>query len=320
MELVPATGAVLQQILDTSHPLWGEGLSRSAYEQYNLAQLRTTWAAARLDRVALADGARVLSSAKRYQLDAVVDGRPIRLLGIGAVFTPPAHRGQGFARLLIERLLERAAADGFAAALLFSEIGSDYYARMGFEIVPRDTVQVQVDRKPGAPGVVVRAGDARDLPALAEISAGLAARHRLALHRTPAWIEYGLTKKRLLAGFSVPGARAVQFLVVEEGGGAVAYVVVVQTPRGWALEEFGDRDPSGPRVGALLQVLLAREPDLPHPVLRAWLPAGWLPPQLSIVSRAAADEVMMIRPLAADGDVLRLLPPQDVLYFHGDVF
>jgi phospholipid N-methyltransferase len=82
MELVPATGAVLQQILDTSHPLWGEGLSRSAYEHYNLAQLKTTWAAARLDRVALADGARVLSSAKRYQLDAVVDGRPIRLLGI----------------------------------------------------------------------------------------------------------------------------------------------------------------------------------------------------------------------------------------------
>jgi Predicted acetyltransferase len=48
------------------------------------------------------------------------------------VFTKPVHRGRGAARELIERLVEREAADGADAALLFSEIGPDYYARLGF--------------------------------------------------------------------------------------------------------------------------------------------------------------------------------------------
>jgi len=48
----------------------------------------------------------------RALLDATLDGRAIRACGIGAVFTQPRHRGRGYARTLIERLIERAAADG----------------------------------------------------------------------------------------------------------------------------------------------------------------------------------------------------------------
>lgn len=318
MQIVPATGAVLQQILESSHALWGEGLSLRAYEHYNLAQLKTPWATGRLERVALVDGGRVLSSAKRYVLDARIDQDPISLVGVGAVFTPPETRGQGFARVLLERILEDARDAGTAAALLFSEIGPEYYANLGFEVIPRESAQIRVQRREGAPGVVVRAGDARDLPHLEGISEAFAARYRFALRRTSSWIEYGLTKKRLLAGFSPSGHRSVLFLVVEEGGQAVAYVAVVQTPRGWALEECGDRDPAGPRVGALLQVLLAREPASAHPVLRAWLPNGWLPPQLSIAATTPAPEVMMIRWLGERPQPP--LRPEDVCYWHGDVF
>ena len=41
MRLVPLSGAELTQILDETFPLWGEGLSRRGYEQWNLAQLQT---------------------------------------------------------------------------------------------------------------------------------------------------------------------------------------------------------------------------------------------------------------------------------------
>ena len=56
-----------------------------------------------------------------------------------------------------------------------------------------------------------------------------------------------------------PGSAA-EFFVAEEGASAVAYVVLNVNANGWTLEEAGDRDPAGARLGAMLQVLLAREP------------------------------------------------------------
>ena len=57
------------------------------------------------------------------------------------------------------------------------------------------------------------------------------------------------------------GLRQVEFFVAEEGGSAVAYVILSENANGWTLEEAGDRDPAGARLGAMLQVLVAREPS-----------------------------------------------------------
>ncbi len=320
MHVVSATGPILDHILDSSHALWGEGLSRKAYAQFNVSQLATRWGRSHLDRVALVEKGRVLSSAKRYTLELSIDGRAARALGIGAVFTPPDLRGRGFARQLLDRLIDDAARQGDDVALLFSEIGAAYYARAGFSVVPRDTLRLAVARKPGSPGVVMRTGEMRDLPLMAAMDAELAARYRLHLRRSPEWIEYGVAKKRLFSGLGPAGARDTLFFVVEEGGRAVAYVIVVATPHGWTLEECGDRDPSGARAGALLHALIAREPAAAPPLMMGWLPEGWLPPQLTIVSRAAAEQVMMIRPLPAVGRIDPPLAPVDVHYWHGDAF
>ena len=95
----------------------------------------------------------------------MLDGQPIAVAGIGAVFTSPASRGRGAARELIERLLERAAADGADLALLFSEIGPDYYARLGFEPIATIDRRLRVTESTryGAPMTMVRGGDDRDL-------------------------------------------------------------------------------------------------------------------------------------------------------------
>src|SRR5262249_18049720 len=163
--VVSAEGPLLQQILDATFPIWHEGLTRQAYGKWWDAQRRTAWGHDRLKRFALVEGDRVLASAKEYHLTAVIDGKPEPVLGIGAGFTPPADRGRGYARELIEQLIDRTDA---GAALLFSEIGPDYYRRLGFEAIPAREFILRVDaRGGGAPAMLVRAGDRRDLAAMA---------------------------------------------------------------------------------------------------------------------------------------------------------
>src|SRR4051794_40991398 len=136
MRLVVADGAILDQILAESHGIWADGLTKKAYLQYNLAQLRTPWGARHLRRYALVDEAgAVLTSAKRYDLRARVDGREVTAAGIGAVYTPRARRGRGHAAAIVTRLIEDAAREGAELAILFSEIGSAYYERLGFTTV-----------------------------------------------------------------------------------------------------------------------------------------------------------------------------------------
>src|SRR4051812_493021 len=252
--LAKAEGPILDQILDASHDLWSDGLSRRAYGQFWAAQLATPWGRTHLERLALVDDGEVLASAKIYTFDAALDGRAIRVAGIGAVFTQPAHRGRGAARDLVERLLARASDRGEDLALLFSEIGPDYYARLGFAPIPTTTSTLRVveDTRRGAPATMVRAGGDRDLADIATMDAVRAAPYRFHLDRSRDLVHYAIAKKRLLAGLGAPGAREVQFFVAEEGASAVAYVVIGVKDGEWTLEAYGDRDPAGARVGAIL--------------------------------------------------------------------
>src|SRR5207253_2771686 len=161
---------------------------------------------------------------------------------LGAIFTQSAHRGRGHARRLIEQMLELAAADDVDLALLFSEIGADYYVRLGFQAmpVPDQTLRVTESVRHGAPATLVRAAE--------------------------------------------------------------------------------DRDPAGARVGAILQALIARDPAEARPAITAWLPPGFCPPQVTMVERRPASEVMMIRPLSARAKAARPIAAADVLYWRGDMF
>ncbi len=291
-------GPLLDQVLDATWPVWGESLTRQAYGAWNRAQGLTIWGRQHLARVGLVRDEEVLVSAKRYLFDASSDGRPLKVLGIGAVFTPEHGRGQGLAPALIEAMIDDARSCGCEAALLFSEIGAEYYARRGFQEVTRTLLTIDVPRnRLGAPATLVRAGEASDLPLLADMSVQYAGGAGFALQRTAALIEFGLVRRRVLAGLGPAGLRTLEFFVSEEGHRAVAYVVISRGPGGAFLEECGDRDPSGARVGALLEVLAAREPSETDRTLRAWWPEDFRPPQIRVVHSAPAPEVMMVRAL-----------------------
>jgi hypothetical protein len=165
---------------------------------------------------------------------------------------------------------------------------------------------------------LVRAGEERDLKDVVALVRARAESYRFHLDRDSNFLQYAITKKRLLAGLGPAGARELQFFIAEEGASAVAYVVITVQGNAWVLEECGDRDPTGARVGAILQVLIARDPSALRPSIAAWLPAGFRPPQIEVVGEQASPEIMMMRSL---GEPLpQLSTPGDLLYWHGDMF
>ena len=213
-ELISADdGPLLDAILDTTYEIWHEGLTRAAYGRFYAAQQKTPWGRDHLRRVALVEGSDVLASAKIYTFDATLDGAPIRVAGVGAVFTPPARRGRGAARELIERVLARETAQDADLALLFSEIGPDYYARLGFERIATTDRQLRVaqSERHGAPMTMVRGGDERDMADIVLMEHTRAEGRRFHLNRDRDVIHFSIARKRLLAGLGPLGARQLQF-------------------------------------------------------------------------------------------------------------
>lgn len=320
LTLTPATGPVLDQILRDTYPIWGGGLSPEAYAKFQVGQRRTSWGGAHIERVALLDGSRLLASAKRYDLTARIDGRIRRVLGIGAVFTTRELRGRGAASALIAHLVDAGNTEGYEFALLFSDIGPSLYERLDFVPVPLESATMTVTPFTGPPATLVRSGEERDLGHITELGATRAARARFALDRSEDYIRYAITKRRLLAGLGPAGMRQVEFLVAEEGHMAVAYLVCSVHNGQWTIEEAGDRDPSGARLGAMLQVMLAREPSVEPPRIIGLWPHDLRPPQLETITRKSTAEVMMIRPLRDRTLPMPPLGASDVVFWHGDLF
>ena len=205
--------------------------------------------------------------------------------------------------------------------MLFSEIEPAFYERLNFVPVPLVESTLEIDQKRGgAPAMLVRSGDDRDIPSIAEMSALRTTDARLAMERSEDLIRFQILRTRLHSGLAPAGHRHNEFLVVEEGSQAVAYLVMTEQDGRWMIEDAGDRDPSGARLGAMLQVMLARYPSERLPEIKTWWPRALVPPQVSIAAASPSSSVLMIRPLR---DRILPLPPidaPDVVFWHADYF
>src|ERR1700757_1800891 len=125
------------------HPIWGGGLSE---ERFHVFQARLADAPEARDRYRLlgwiVDGA-FTSGMKAYDLKGTFAGKPLRLLGGGAVFTPPELLRRGHAAAMLRAVTEEWASQGAHAAVLFSDIGARYYERLGFRVL--DSRECSVD-------------------------------------------------------------------------------------------------------------------------------------------------------------------------------
>ncbi len=316
----PAEGAVLQQVLDTAYPLTHQGLSRQAFATYDAALKKTAWALGHRQAFALVDARmHVLASAQRYQLTGTLDHRRVDICGIGAVAGDPADDGRHVWEL-IEQLVGEAGTAGAEVALISVRSHERSHIPDGFEAIPTMEAELRVTESPrrGAPMTLVRGGEDRDLAAIVAMGEVRALPYRFHLDRDFDFVKHAITRNRLLAGLSSAGTRQLQFVIAEEGITAAAYAVISIVDHTWTIEECGDRDASGARVGAILQALIAREPAERRPLIRAWLPPGFVPPQVTIVSERPSEEVLMIRALSPT-----IAPPRlssdEALYWRSDI-
>jgi len=254
----------------------------------------------------------------RSRLAARIDERPVRIGTIGSPWANPAMDAGAPAADLVAALIEAEREDGADLALLTASSDRTWAVPAGFEPIPTTDVEVRVieSTRYGAPMTLVRGGEDRDLAAIVAMGDVRARLSRFHLVRDADFVKHALTRRRLLAGLAPARQRELRFLIAEEGITAAAYVVLTATAGRWTIEECGDRDATGARVGALLQATIAREPVEQRPVIRGWLPPGFAPPQVSLAPAPGASAVLFVRGLSAP------LPPltaDQVLYWLNDV-
>lgn len=317
-KVIIAEGALLARIVALQASACS-GLSREAFERFDAAQARTTWALNHRRRFALVEGNEVLAGAEQYDLSGVVDQQPVSICGLASVFTIDGDHASAHAGELVERLVAAASDQGTDMALVFNSAGALPWLKH-FEAVPTvDTVlTVTESLRYGAPMTLVRGGEDRDLQAITAMGKVLGQRFRFHLDRDSDFIKHVITRKRLIAGLGLKGQRQLEFVIAEEGITAAAYLVISVANGTWTIEECGDRDPSGARVGAILQALIAREPAESRPLIRGWLPPGFLPPQVKVAATTEAPPVLFARALSRRIPEVQFSVP-DVMYWINDL-
>lgn len=310
--------ALLARIVDERQRQAAGPLAPAAFVKWQQARSRTTWGRTHLTQIALMDGDLLRASAVRYDLSAVLDGRPVRVCGIGELVPHTARLDD--ARALLEHVLADAASAGNALVLLCAPARPPWAESLGFSDITPPTVALTCapTRRPGAPMLSIRAADDTDLRQIAGMGdTGWATARRFHLTRDIDFIKHGLVVDRLRAGLSPRGTQRLEFFATEEGTNAAAYVVMQVTDDGWVLQQCGDRDPSGARVGAIVQALVARDPTAAAPRIRAWLPPGVVPPQLVAAPADASLGCVLARVLARGAAPLAA---SDTLIWRSDCF
>jgi len=283
------------EVLPASFSLWAYGRSFDRYAGDFRAFVASPYGKRRFATVGLRDGGRVAASCKAYAREIRWNEAILRATGIGAVFTPKALRGRGFASAMIGALLDRERDAGRDVAFLYSDIHPAFYERLGFHALPSRTIFLRATSLDGshAGGVPL---EAAQWPAIRRCFEALDAKRLWSFRRTPLvwdWVRRQWNRPLHDA------AQAVH-LVVRRGRSVAAYVVGRRLPREdtFVLDEFACDGEAG--QGALPALVRAAAGDLRRV-------AGWLPPPVARdvlprgSVRARKEAILMVVPLSRLG-------------------
>lgn len=289
---VIAPDAYAREVLPQSYALWAGARTFDRYVDEFLATATGAWGKRRFRTVGLRVGVELVASCKRYERVLRCGARTYRAAGIGAVFTPPALRGRGYATALLGAFLDAERDAGTDLAYLFSDIHPAFYARLGFVALPSRTIALRAGMLLTERVEVVALGDA-DAAAVRRVLSALDARRPFAFARTPLDWEW----QRLRAASREHGGGAIS-LGVRRGRALAAYVTGRRVP---AADAF-----------VLDELAFARDDDARciAPLLRAAAGdlrtiRGWLPPAVARDAlprgavRARSDAIAMLVPLSA---------------------
>jgi predicted N-acetyltransferase YhbS len=154
--------AGVKHAADVWHPLWGDGLDQASHRARILSQIERS--EGRMQVAALQDDDGIACCLKRYRIALRTPAGVVDAVGIGAVATPHARRGQGHASALVRAVMAASAQRGARLALLYSDIATAFYERLGFTTLSHVTWSCRTAALPTA-SVATPAND-DDLDAL----------------------------------------------------------------------------------------------------------------------------------------------------------
>ncbi len=299
--VTPSTEQV-RSVLRESHPLWGAGLSVADYVGMWEELADSRWGRACYAWRALVDDEdRVLTSLKLYRPELRVGDATGRACAIGAVFTPRPCRRRGYAAALIRATLEEAAHRGEGPALLFTDIGTEYYRKFGFTPLPcEDAVGSLAGAASRGPrGVTLRPMTAGDLDAVAAAHDATCNSRALAVLRDRDHWEFLLLRAatffRRLDGSGLER----RFMIAEASSRPIGYLVAVSAPGEWNVREVAAFDRDGGTISRILAAGAADANLAGATAVWGWLPrAIWpLVPEWSLRSQPRLRAIPMIRSL-----------------------
>ena len=285
-----------EQVLPLTEPLWGNGRTLETYRAQTTELARTTYGKASYRTIALADGANILATFKRYEREAHAGKAHLRAIGIGAVFTPEPLRGRGFASAMLAMALDAARSAGIDFAFLFSDIHPQFYKEIGFVEVPSRSISFRADALDPKRIEVHPIGE-RDWAAVRACFDSMESTREFGLLRSPA--VWGWIRARIIQTSQLQRAQPVN-LLVRRGRSVAAYILGQREPRhdAYVVDEIGFTGPAAqPLIGPLLRCAAG---DLRRI-------AGWLPPApvRSVLPRGSvrkrSDAIWMIAPLSERG-------------------
>jgi len=273
----------VRTVLAESHALWGAGLSVPDYIGMWEEMADSRWARSWYSWRALVDDhSRVLASLKLYRPALRVGESTGRAAAIGAVFTPRELRRRGHAATLIRAALEQAARRGDMSALLFTDIGTEYYRAFGFAPLPcEDAVGSIAGAAARAPrGVTLRSMTLDDVDLVSRAQQASCGRRPLAILRDRDHWEFLLLRAatffRRLDGSGLER----RFMIAMEGSRPIGYLVAVSGPGEWNLREADAFDGDPATLARVLHAGAAEANALAATTVWGWIPREiW--PQLS---------------------------------------
>jgi N-acetylglutamate synthase-like GNAT family acetyltransferase len=115
---------------------WGQQLTEQQF-LWREQQLRShSWAQKNMQTWLWLDGQKVLASCETFSLECNVGKTPAIVWAIASVFVESHLRKQGHSVAMLKSLIEVAREQNISALILFSEVGTAIYERVGFQAIP----------------------------------------------------------------------------------------------------------------------------------------------------------------------------------------
>jgi len=225
----------------------------------------------------------VVVSLGSYPVRFRVEGEPVNGIMIGAVHTVPDQRGNGFAPALLGWVEDEENSRQATLSMLFTDIGTEYYARLGYLECPSWEFQLATANLEASWELeqVDGRGHANDLRRLYENSTRS---DKLALVRDDDYWDYLFSKQ----------PEDLTFLSRDEAGALSGYVRVRCREPGWTIQDWGLAEQTDENLTAITLAVADQAGRAGCPQLSGWMPR-WQTGDAAIQfeSRAGSNHTMV---------------------------